>query len=115
MDVVNVIVKRFNICLIQLDPTQGSELKKTRPCLVISPDSMNLSRLKTIIIAPMTSKIREGFPTRVDVTFQGKKGQIALDQLRVIDRARIVKILGIVKAADVKHQVLHVLQTLFAE
>lgn len=76
MDVVSV--ERFDVCLITLDPTVGSELQKTRPCLVISPDTMNLSRLSTIIIAPMTSTIREGFPTRVRIEFQGKKGHVAL-------------------------------------
>ena len=113
MDVV-IIVKRFNICLVQLNPTKGSELQKTRPCLVISPDSMNLSRLKTIIIAPMTSTIREGFPTRVDVTFQSKKGQIALDQLRVIDRGRIMKVVGTLQSAETKNKVLHILQMMFS-
>lgn len=109
-----VNVKRFDICLITLDPTVGSELQKTRPCVVISPDSMNLSRLKTIIIAPMTSVVREQFPTRVDIEFQNKKGQIALDQLRVIDRERIIKNYGTMTSLKVKNKILEVLQDMFS-
>lgn len=109
-----IAVERFDVCLITLDPTLGSELQKTRPCLIISPDSMNMSRLKTIIIAPMTTAIRENFPTRIKVDFQGKTGQIALDQLRVIDRTRIVKRLGRIQKHDTKEGVLRVLQTMFS-
>ena len=89
-----VKIKRFDVFLVNLDPTVGSEIKKTRPVAIISPDSMNLSRLKTVIVAPLTSTIREPFPTRVRTNFQDKEGQIALDQLRSIDRSRIVKKLG---------------------
>lgn len=89
-----VKIKRFDVCLVNLDPTVGVEIKKTRPAAVISPDSMNLSRLKTVIIAPLTSTIREPFPTRVKTIFKDREGQIALDQLRSIDRSRIVKKLG---------------------
>jgi len=89
-----VKLKRFDVCLVNLDPTVGSEIKKTRPVIVISPESMNASRLKTIIIAPMTSTVRENFPTRITTNFKDKTGQIALDQLRSIDRTRIIKILG---------------------
>ncbi len=105
--------KRFDICLVTLDPTVGSELQKTRPCLVISPDSMNLSRLKTTLIAPMTSTIKEPFPTRVTLEFQGKKGQIALDQLRVIDRSRIIKVVGSITKTKTSQQVLQILQEMF--
>ena len=107
-----VSVKRFDICLINLDPTLGSEMKKPRPCVVISPDSMNLSHLKTIIIAPMTSKIRENFPTRIAIEFRGKHGQIALDQIRVIDRQRVIKKLGIVNKIT-QEKVLKLLQLMF--
>ena len=72
-----VKLKRFDICLVNLDPTIGSEMKKKRPVVIISPDSMNLSRLKTIIVAPMTSRVRDDFPTRVTLNFNNKKGQIA--------------------------------------
>ncbi len=92
MDMVKI--KRFDVYLVNLDPTLGSEIKKTRPVVIVSPDSMNQSRLKTVIVAPMTSTIKENFPTRINTTFNKKAGQIALDQIRAIDRIRIVKILG---------------------
>ena len=91
-----VNIKRFDIVLVTLDPTVGSEIKKTRPAVIISPDSMNLSRLKTVIIAPMTSTIKENFPTRIITEFKGKKGQVALDQLRAIDRIRLIQKLGVI-------------------
>ncbi len=83
---------RFDILLVSLDPSQGSEIKKTRPCVVISPDEMN-KYIRTLIVAPMTSKLRD-YPTRVPVTFDGKKGNIVLDQIRTIDKSRIIKKLG---------------------
>ncbi len=86
------MVDRFDIFLVSLDPSKGLEIKKTRPCLVISPDEMN-RYIKTLIVAPMTSKIRD-YPTRILVTFEGKKGNIVLDQIRTIDKSRIVKKLG---------------------
>ncbi|MGA3164639.1 MAG: type II toxin-antitoxin system PemK/MazF family toxin [Terriglobia bacterium] len=80
------------VWLVSLDPTQGSEIQKTRPCLVVSPDESN-RHLRTVIIAPMTTVTRP-YPTRVALTFQGKQGQVALDQLRAIDRQRLVRKLG---------------------
>ena len=80
------------VWLVSLDPTQGSEIQKTRPCLVVSPDESN-RHLRTVIIAPMTTVARP-YPTRVALTFQGKQGQVALDQLRAIDRQRLVRKLG---------------------
>lgn len=103
-----VKLKRFDIFLVNLDPTVGFEIKKTRPVVIISPDSMNLSRLKTVIIAPMTSTIKENFPTRVNTEFKDKKGQVALDQLRAIERSRLIQKLGIL---DKKTQ-LNILNTL---
>src|SRR3990167_9019334 len=94
MDMVKL--KRFDIFLVNLDPAMGSEIKKIRPAVIISPDSMNLSRLKTVIITPMTSSMKENFPTRVNTEFKNKKGQDALDQLRAIDRSRIVQKLGVI-------------------
>ncbi len=85
-------VKRFEIWLVTLDPVKGSEIQKTRPCLVISPDEIN-TWLRTVIIAPMTTAGRS-YPSRVKIRFQGKDGQIALDQLRTIDKSRLVKKLG---------------------
>jgi mRNA interferase MazF len=89
-------IERFSVCLVDLDPSRGSEIKKTRPCLVISPDEMN-HHIRTIIIAPMTSA-QKNYPTRIPVRFQGKNGQIALDQLRTIDKSRIIKVVGKITA-----------------
>lgn len=111
MGVVNSL-KQFDVCLIDLNPTVGAEIRKVRPCLVISPDSINLSRLKTIIVAPMTTKIREHFPTRINIIFQHRKGQVALDQLRAIDRGRIINILGAINQKE-KIEVSRILQILF--
>ncbi|MCC8369484.1 MAG: type II toxin-antitoxin system PemK/MazF family toxin [Rickettsia endosymbiont of Oxypoda opaca] len=88
-----VNVSRFDILLISLDPSQGAEIKKTRPCLVISPNEMN-KYINTLIVAPMTSKIKN-YPTRIPVTFDGKKGSIVLDQICTIDKSRIIKKLGV--------------------
>ena len=84
--------RRDEVWLVSLDPTHGSEIKKTRPCLVISPDEMN-RHLQTVIVVPMTTTMRP-YPTRVSVRFQGKSGQAALDQLRAVDRQRLVRKLG---------------------
>jgi len=88
------------VWLVTLDPTQGSEIRKTRPCLVVSPDEMN-RHLRTIIIAPMTTTERP-YPTRVSLTFQGKRGQVAIDQLRALDERRLVRRLGRVSAKTAK-------------
>ena len=85
-------IKQYDIYLINLDPTIGSEIQKTRPCLIISPDEMNRN-IQTIIIAPMTTK-SHNYPTRVKVTFEKKTGWIVLDQIRASDMRRLVKKLG---------------------
>ncbi len=85
-------VNRFDVFLVCLDPTMGHEIKKTRPCVVISPDEMN-HNISTVIIAPMTSRGRD-YPTRVNCTFQKTSGQIVLDQIRTVDKGRLVKRLG---------------------
>jgi mRNA interferase MazF len=85
-------VKRFDVHLVQLDPTVGSEIQKTRPCAIISPDEMN-RHLRTVIVAPMTTKGRP-YPSRVACRFQGREGQVVLDQIRTVDRRRLVKRLG---------------------
>jgi mRNA interferase MazF len=85
-------VKRFDVYLVALDPTLGSESQETRPCLVISPDEMNRF-VRTVIVAPMTSKGR-AYPTRIDCIFEGVAGQVVLDQIRTVDRARLIKRLG---------------------
>lgn len=86
------VVKRFDVYFVTLDPTRGSEIQKTRPCLVISPDEMNRF-IRTVIVAPMTSQGRN-YPTRVNCVFQGKEGQIVLDQIRTVDKIRLVKRMG---------------------
>ncbi len=87
-----MVVSRFDVCLVNLDPTIGSEIQKTRPCLVISPNEMNRA-IRTVIVAPMTTKGPD-YPSRVTCRFQGRDGQIVLDQIRTVDRVRLVKKLG---------------------
>ena len=87
-----VDTNRFDILLVSFDPSQGYEIKKTRPCLIVSPNEMN-KYIKTIIVAPMTSRIKN-YPTRISVVFEGKGGTIALDQIRTIDKSRIIRNLG---------------------
>ena len=86
------MVRRFDVYLIALDPTVGSEIQKTRPCLVISPDEMN-RHIATVIVAPMTTK-GQLYPSRIPCQFEGKEGQVTLDQLRTVDKTRLVKFLG---------------------
>lgn len=107
-----MVIKRFEVYLINLDPTVGKEIKKMRPCLVISPDEMN-RHIGTVIVAPMTTQSR-AYPTRVSCKFQGKDGQIVLDQIRTVDKTRLVKKLGTINASTQK-AVLAVLAELFAE
>ena len=85
-------VRRFDVWLVNLDPTQGSEIQKTRPCVVVSPDEMN-RHIRTVIVAPMTSR-RRRYPTRVDITFRRKRGQVVLDQIRTVDKSRLARRLG---------------------
>lgn len=92
-----MVVRRFEVYLVALDPTLGREIKKTRPCVVVSPDEMN-RHLSTAIIAPMTTKGLD-FPTRVACTFQGKSGKVVLDQIRTVDKVRLVKKLGVLSPA----------------
>jgi mRNA interferase MazF len=94
---VNQAPQRDEVWLVSLDPTHGAEIKKTRPCVIISPDEMN-RHLQTIIVAPLTTTIRP-YPTRVPVRFQGKSGQTALDQLRAVDKQRLVKKLGMISSS----------------
>ena len=106
-----MVVKRFDVFLIALDPTMGSEIKKTRPCLVISPDEMN-AYISTVIVAPMTTKARS-YPTRVSCRFRGKAGQVVLDQLRTVDKARLVRRLSRI-SDGVQAQILSALTEMFA-
>jgi mRNA interferase MazF len=107
-----MVVKRFEVYLVNLDPTLGSEIQKTRPCLIISPDEMN-DHIATVIVAPMTTKGRM-YPTRVNCQFEGKEGQVVLDQIRTVDKFRLVKKLGTISASTQK-EVLAVLMEMFAE
>src|SRR5215203_3773375 len=106
-----MVVKRFDVYLINLDPTVGSEIQKTRPCLVISPDEMNRF-IKTVIVAPMTTK-GASYPTRVPCKFQRKQGQVVLDQIRAVDKTRLVRRLGRIDK-QTREEVLSVLGEMFA-
>lgn len=87
-----MVVGQYHVFLVNLDPTIGHEMKKLRPCLVISPDEMN-EYIETVIIAPMTTRSRD-YPTRVQLRFQNERGWIVLDQIRAVDRRRLVRRLG---------------------
>jgi mRNA interferase MazF len=96
---VGVVINQYDVFLINLDPTIGHEIKKTRPCLVISPNEMNHT-IRTVIIAPMTTKSR-GYPTRIPVQLEGKTGWIVLDQIRTVDSLRLIKKLGSITKKEV--------------
>lgn len=104
-------INRFDVYLVNLDPTVGAEIRKTRPCLVISPDEMN-HHIQTVILAPMTTRGRP-YPTRVACRFKGKDGQVVLDQIRTTDRVRLVKKLGRLDQKSCE-RVLDVLQEIFS-
>jgi len=106
-----MVVKRFDVYLINLDPTIGGEIRKTRPCLVISPDEMNRF-IRTVIVAPMTTK-GTAYPTRVTCKFRGRHGQIVLDQIRTVDKSRFVTRLGRLEN-QTQGQVLSILGEMFA-
>jgi mRNA interferase MazF len=106
-----MVVKRFDVYLINLDPTIGSEIKKVRPCLVVSPDEMN-GFIRTVIVAPMTTK-GISYPSRVNCKFSGKRGQIVLDQIRTVDKSRLVRRLGKIDKQS-QSEVLSVLAEMFA-
>ena len=107
-----LVISRFDIFLVSLDPVIGHEVRKTRPCVIISPDEMN-HHIGTVIIAPMTTKRRD-YPTRIPLTFKRKKGQIVLDQIRTVDKTWLVKRLGKLDK-NTAVRVLTVLQEMFAE
>jgi mRNA interferase MazF len=104
-------IRRFDVHLVNLDPTVGSEIRKTRPCLVVSPDEMN-RHVRTVIVAPLTTK-GPAYPSRVPCRFQGKDGQVVLDQIRTVDRARLSKRLGRLDGRAAV-RVLDVLQEMFS-
>jgi mRNA interferase MazF len=109
---VGVVVQRFEVYLVTLDPTIGSEIQKTRPCVVVSPDDMN-RHLATVIVAPLTTRGRL-YPMRVSCRFQGRDGQVVLDQLRTVDKVRLVRRLGNLSLAT-QVSILRVLADMFAE
>ena len=105
-------IKRFDVFLVNLDPTVGSEIQKTRPCVIISPDELN-QHIRTVILAPLTTK-GYPYPTRIACRFESRKGQIVLDQIRTVDKIRLIKRLGkISRSAQTK--VLETLSEMFAE
>jgi len=106
-----MVVKRFEVYLVSLDPTMGSEIRKTRPCLVISPDEMN-RYIATVIVAPMTTKGKD-YPTRVTCSFKGKRGQVVLDQIRTVDKSRLVQKLGVI-SQEAQSNVLSIIAEIFA-
>jgi len=93
-------LNQYQIVLVNLEPTIGSEIKKTRPCVIISPDEMN-KYLRTIVLAPMTTKSRK-YPTRIKVKHDRKTGWIVIDQIRTIDKQRIIKVLGRLSQVEIK-------------
>lgn len=107
-----MVVQRFDVFWVSLDPTVGREIQKTRPCVIISPDEMN-QYLSTVLVAPMTTRSR-AYPTRVACHFQGKAGEIVLDQIRVVDKARLVRRMGEIDAKE-QAGVLDILSEMFAE
>jgi mRNA interferase MazF len=107
-----MVIQRFEVYVVNLDPTVGSEIRKARPCLVVSPDEMNRA-VRTVVIAPMTTK-GQPYPTRVTCRFKGRAGQIVLDQIRTVDRVRLAKKLGRIDAR-MGAAVLAVLREMFAQ
>jgi mRNA interferase MazF len=104
-------INRFEVYLVNLDPTVGSEIKKTRPCLVVSPDEIN-HNIRTVIVAPMSTG-GQSYPTRVTCRFKGKNGQVVLDQIRTVDQKRLLKKMGQLDT-NTAESVLDVLQEMFA-
>jgi mRNA interferase MazF len=107
-----VVITRGEVHVVRLDPTFGSEIQKTRPCVIVSPDELN-GHLRTVIVAPMTTAGR-AYPWRIRCRFQGRSGYVVLDQLRTVDHERLVKRLGAL-SADTLGKVLGGLQEMFAE
>lgn len=103
---------RFDIYYVNLDPTIGSEIKKTRPCIIISPDEMN-HNISTVIVAPLTSRLRN-YPTRVPCKVEGKQGQIVLDQIRTVDKIRLLKKIGSLNKIT-QTKILNVIKEMFSE
>lgn len=108
----NMVISRFDVVLVNLDPTMGSEVRKTRPCAVISPDEMN-RQLNTLVVAPMTSTSKP-YPSHVQVQSGGRVGWVMIDQVRAIDKQRVVKVLGAL-SADESSAIKQVIEELFVD
>jgi len=93
-------MNQYDIVLVNLDPTVGSEIQKTRPCVIVSPDEIN-HNLQTLVVSPMTTTSRK-YPTRVEVKHNGKTGWIAIDQIRTIDKTRVIKTLGTLNKSEIQ-------------
>ena len=106
-----MVIRRFDVFQINLDPTIGSEIKKSRPCIVVSPNEMN-RHIATVIVAPLTSRGKD-YPSRVPCAFKGRKGQIVLDQIRTVDKMRLVRKMGTVDQKT-RAKVLALLAEMFA-
>lgn len=109
---MDMVIERYDVYLVNLDPTVGSEIQKLRPCLIISPNEMN-RHISTVIVAPMTTKTRD-YPSRVVCRFDGKEGQIVFDQIRTVDKVRLVKKMGKISVTTIKQVQIALLQ-LFSE
>lgn len=110
MNMAGIIYSRFDVWLVKLDPVKGSEIKKTKPCIIISPEEIN-THMNTVIIAPLTSTIKN-YPFRINCEFQNHAGQIALDHLRSVDKIRLEKRIGVIQK-DTAHDVCNLLMALF--
>jgi mRNA interferase MazF len=109
---VALVMTRGGVHLVRLDPTLGSEIQKTRPCVIVSPDELN-AYLRTVIVAPLTTGGR-AYPWRIRCRFQNRSGYVVLDQLRTVDRERLVKPLGALSSGTLS-EILSALQEMFAE
>ena len=107
-----MVISRFDVVLVNLDPTVGSEVRKTRPCAVISPDEMN-RQLNTLVVAPMTPTSKP-YPSRIQVQSGGRVGWVMIDQVRAIDRQRVIKVLGAL-SADEASEIKQVIEELFVD
>lgn len=108
---MEMVAHRFSVYLVNLDPTVGAEIRKTGPCVIVSPDEMN-RHIRTVIVAPLTAAGRN-YPTRIPCELNRKKGYIVLDQIRTIDKARLIKNIGTLDS-ETQYQVSSVLQELFS-
>jgi len=109
---MGMVIKQYDVFLVNLDPTMGHEIQKTRPCVIVSPDEMN-AHIGTVIIAPMTTKSKS-YPSRIEINFHKKQGWIVLDQIRTIDKSRLIKKMGIIQKEEIT-KVKNVLQEMLVD